>query len=670
MSRQLTQKERQGSTHVLRVSRLHDVPSAIVLFLPILTVGSILRFLNLGLVRHTYDDSYAAYDALRMLDARELLLVGQPTSVFLDNPPLMSYLQAIPLSLWRSPWGIYIFITALDTLAIWFVYRSAQELLGRAVGLLAALLFAINPWVVYFSREAWQPALMPFFTALIAWGLWPAIATRRCSSSRVLIASLTVTAMIQSYLPSVGVLAQMGLLVALFRRRLPRWPLYIGMLVFIVGLAIYCIGLRGRWESNWAKLTGFSLQGKVHLTREGANHAVRLVTGRDFEYVYTRQQTNEYLVRRGLSLAAHFGLAIAVLAGLAKAAIEVCQQRRHRQTAVVLLVWFLVPILLTSVSAYPVHPHYLLLSLPAGHILAAWGISPLLRRRPLGWVVTAALLSIAVLFGLNIHRANEAVARWPTAPNFEGWALSAGARVGATIRELSQGDRYPRRIYAQGHEVVLSSLSSTYLQTLQGLDFPEYVVLPHQEPLLYVLVNAAEKPEGLGPLWQSLPDRDILFADGTQVSFARALPHGLDDALALPDQALAWPSEAGLSMLGYSLSPVAQPGQAVRLTTYWRVEELRPGRAEWYVGAFYHLLDKEGQTLTNVSGHSQWGYRWQLGDVYVEQVSVPVPADIPPGEYQLEIGLFDTIHGANYYLHSPDGPTYALAVPIIVRKTA
>ena len=58
-----------------------------------------LHLLTLGTVRHGYDQGYQAYLALRWLDGHQWLWIGQPSSVFIDNAPLMAYLQAIPLIL-------------------------------------------------------------------------------------------------------------------------------------------------------------------------------------------------------------------------------------------------------------------------------------------------------------------------------------------------------------------------------------------------------------------------------------------------------------------------------------------------------------------------------------------------------------------------------------------
>ena len=62
---------------------------------------------------------------------------------------------------------------------------------------------------------------------------------------------------------------------------------------------------------------------------------------------------------------------------------------------------------------------------------------------------------------------------------------------------------------------------------------------------------------------------------------------------------------------------------ALDVITYWRVDELKPERADWYVGAYYQLHQPDGSLVANVGEHGQWGYRWELGDVYVDHVRIP-----------------------------------------------
>jgi 4-amino-4-deoxy-L-arabinose transferase-like glycosyltransferase len=641
-----------------RLSRSTLVPLAVLL------LGAVLRMANLGQVRHTYDQAYPSYDALRLLDGQQWLRLGQPSSVFLDNPPLMGYLQALPLLVWRSPWSVYIVMVALNTLGVGFVYLCGRRSLGRTVGLLAAYLFAINPWVVYFSRTAWVQALLPLLMPMVAWGLWPSQSGAPFSPRRVLIALLALTAMVQTYVQAWGAMVQVFPVMLLFRRHLPRRAVVLGGLVFVLAAALYASALAAQWPRVAARLTEFSSSARVHFSQEGLNHAVRLVTGRDFEHIHAQGDPIEYRPRRAWSLWADGLLRAALLAGLVRALLALRRPGRERGVAGVLLLWLALPIVLTSFSSNPVHIHYLLLTCPAGHLLAAWGAAPLFQHNRLRWPALAVALAIGAVFALNLGRASQAVASNPSLPQFDGWPLSISAQVGATIRELSQGQDPPLRLCADGHEAVLSSISGHLVTTQQDIHFPSMTLLPGQEPLLYVLVNAPAQRDLFGPKSESFPDKDLLLADGTTVSFVRVQPYSREEALALADTQVDAPSDSGLVLLGYSLDAPAQVAGPLVCTTYWRVERLLPGREEWYVGAFYHLLSADGKQVANVSGQGRWGYLWHTGDVYISRVELPAPVTGQAGPYHLVIGLFDTIHNVRYPLHLPNTSSDVVEIPL------
>ena len=630
----------------------------------ILLLGAVFRLRDLGLARLTYDNAYPAYDALRTLDGKSLVRVGQPSSTFLDNPPLMGYLQALPLLIWRSPWSVYLFITALNSLAILFVYACGDRILGMTVGLLAALLFAVNPWIVFFSRTTWVQALLPLLTAVIACGLWPSLITPRDAPSEVLTGMLGLTAMSQMYVQAWGALAQVVPLLALFRRRLSRRALLVGTLVFLLATATYTLGVSSAWAENRPKLERFFSGSGPDVSGAGLEHAVRLVTGRDFEVAHAQAPTADYAARRWLSLAVDWFLRLALLAGLGRTLRGLRRPGRERSIATVLLTWMGVPILMTSVSSQPVHIHYLLLTCPAGHVMAAWGIAPLLHHRRSRVLTLVALAAIAIVFGLNLQRANEFVARTPSPTPFDGWPVEVSAQVGATVRQLTLGQASPVRLCAEAHPALLSSMAARLVETERDLNVPELTLLPGREPLLYVLVNSTA-PLGLfGPLAEVFPQADLKLSDGTRVSFVRVQPYSHQAALELPDTQLDAPSEAGLTLLGYSLSEPLQADQPLVCKTYWRAEQLLPGRESWFVGPFYHLLDADGQIAANVSGRGRWGYQWRQDDVYVDSVSVPVPADLESGQCRLVIGLFDTIHNVRYPLLSTAAPSGVVEITL------
>ncbi len=86
---------------------------------------------------------------------------------------------------------------------------------------------------------------------------------------------------------------------------------------------------------------------------------------------------------------------------------------------------------------------------------------------------------------------------------------------------------------------------------------------------------------------------------------------------------------------------VVPPGSTLRLTLYWKA------LAEMDVPytVFVHLLNAEGQVVAGTDAQPRAGARPTTGWVPGEYISDPqellVPAELPPGEYVLEVGMYD-----------------------------
>ena len=634
----------------------------VVLTLAIFALGATFRLADLGLMRISYDNSYSIYEVLRGLAGGGWPTMGQAASVFLPNPPLMVYIQALPFLVWRSPWAVCFFIVTLNSLATLCVFWAARKLLGRGAGYIAAMLFAINPWAVYYSREAWMSSLMPLFVTSIAAALWPALTKAHRPSTGLLIAALAITAMTQTYIQSWGLLISIGLLLLLFRSALPRRPILIGTGIIALGFIVYGVNVLSVWNSAGNDLGKFT-SGELHLTAEGINHAVRFVTGMDYHAQYPELVLGSNLLSE-LSQLVYIVLSIALLIGIALAVRAIWQKRPERRIGVILLLWFLVPVALMTITSHPVHPYYLLLSVPAGHLLAAWGFM-LLAQRPAGRVMVGAVLcGCAIVFGLNVHWFNVNAALHPTGARFEDWTLESGVQMGRVVNELTAYDPVSPRVVADARPSLIGSLSSKYVRLISGVVYPGYVVLPGSEPVLYVLMNESQAPSMLGPHAETFADKDMQFVDGTRVSFVRVMPYTRSAALALPATSIDWPSAAGLTLLGYTLNHPIAPGGDLDLITYWRVDELRHGYDQWFVGAFYQLFDQSGRQIASADGHGQYARRWQLGDVYVEHTRIAVAANLAAGEYALKLGLFDSIHSQAYPFVSTNGPQDTLNITV------
>jgi hypothetical protein len=87
------------------------------------------------------------------------------------------------------------------------------------------------------------------------------------------------------------------------------------------------------------------------------------------------------------------------------------------------------------------------------------------------------------------------------------------------------------------------------------------------------------------------------------------------------------------------------PNTALRLTLYWRV--LAPMETSYTV--FTHLLDANGQLWAQKDNPPVRGSypttEWRVGETIVDKYDIVIPPDVPVGQYELEVGLYDATTG-------------------------
>ena len=99
-------------------------------------------------------------------------------------------------------------------------------------------------------------------------------------------------------------------------------------------------------------------------------------------------------------------------------------------------------------------------------------------------------------------------------------------------------------------------------------------------------------------------------------------------------------------LLGYGLSPgILHSGETLHLTLYWQAL----AKMEKDYTVFTHLMDKGGQIWGQKDNFPARSLRptsgWVQGEVVVDEYSIEVRGDAPPGEYTIEIGMYDLISG-------------------------
>jgi len=627
----------------------------------IVLVAAFLRFHHLLDIEHNVDHAYPIWQALTTLDKDIFPLAGQGTSVLFANPALTGYLYLPVVALTRSPLGAYLLVTALNTLGVVLAFRATRGLLGGRPALVAALLLAVNPWVIEYSRATWVQGLVPFFACALAWLLWPVLLGQSKKPARRLILALIIlTLYTQTYLLAFLTLAPVALLVVIFRRNVPRRALLVGGAVFTLFTAAYGLGLLGQLDTVSDRLGAFSADTR-RLSAEAWGHALRLVTGEDYELARGQNAPiQDAAPRHTLTRIAHLTLTAALLLGLCLALAQFLRRilpTKPQHSALstqslvlspILLLWFGLPILLMTYVGQPVHPFYQLIGLPAGPILAAWGLCAVLRphTRWGSYALLVLALPFALLMGINSSRFAEESAATPGIDGLSALPLEYGLGLGRAINEhLPPGGM----VFADVDEWLLNSFAGRTFPLSRDTRAPAVQIIP-PAGALYVQIKAGDVDE--------LPDARrvavLRLPDGTVLTVDQYAPKTIPPIR----QPLHVASQQGIAFLGYDLS---REVRSVGLTTYWQVEALLPESAAGLFAPFAHLFDSTGARVQIIDGQILAGDEWRVGDIHVHRLAFTLPQTGAP--FTLQIGQYDSVRNQNVIFLPEYTPTISLAMP-------
>ena len=125
------------------------------------------------------------------------------------------------------------------------------------------------------------------------------------------------------------------------------------------------------------------------------------------------------------------------------------------------------------------------------------------------------------------------------------------------------------------------------------------------------------------------------------------------------------PFEQEIILAGFS-GAAGLAGEIVPLTLYWHAS----GAPDKEYTVFLHLLDQNGERIAGADAPPVGNYYptslWQDGDVIDDVHRLPLPPDLPAGEYQVVVGLYDPLSGAR--LQRADGAGDFVAIPFFVQQ--
>ncbi|MBI5930135.1 MAG: hypothetical protein HY862_12560 [Chloroflexi bacterium] len=635
--------------------------------LAILVVGFVLRFQNLGAIEVNLDQVYPIWQALDTLGHGHFPLAGQGTSVLFANPTLTGYIFLPLMALTHQLITAYILTISLNSLAIYFAYRGLKRLMSSQAALIGTALFAANPWVIEESRRTWVQCLMPFLACLIFWAL-VAVITRKTPrpEQKTLIALVGLAIFANTYLLSYALAASVGLLILIYWRRIPKKPLLIGGAIFVALFSLYIIGLARQWGDTKNRTESFA-GGNSSLSDEALNHALRLVTGWEYPAargVYAPARDAE--IRNDITNIVHRVLSVILLAGVARALYTLirCRHTPQQDVAVILLIWFWLPVLMMTYVSKSVHPHYLLLTLPAGHGLVGWALEPLWSSKkvsisPLApsigrgvggegikafaqYAIIAGVIFTMGLNGLNTIRFAQESTTYPG--NDIPWTLpiDAAMKLGAGIRANYQDGMV---VYTQIGEWPSMAMAGKTFPAVYNFLIHDAVVIPKGGGL-YVEFHAPTQPIN-PPAHGEVAEIPIRLRDGTRISLWELKQNFK------PMNSADIPSDVGIRFIGWWLLDALRPGQTATLRLYWQVDGLAPERGAWNFAPYAHVLDNQRQVRYIADGTYIPALTWRVGDWMIYDLMLQVPADIQ-GPITILTGFYDSPRGVNAIFNYPD----------------
>ncbi len=624
-------------------------PSCITLLAVFLRVHTLSSFVP------NVDHAYPLSQAIGIVERGQWPVIGQYSSILFDNPPGMPYLLLLPWLLFRNIWAVHCAVALLNGLAVPLVY-ALMRLSGQAESRaeVAALLLAVNPWCILHSQGTWVQGLLVLLVTLTFGLLMVALLGPESPRPRRLLAALaSLTVLTQTYLPAFLSVVQAGLCMALSRRRLVWRSVALGGLIFAGATTLYVSQLALRWPSQWDKLSRFvSSDQRLEISSTAFEHALRYVTGSDYEIIYGNDGSAQWQVRRTVSLTVSWVLAVALALGIARAAWQVVRRTEEAAFWAMALLWWATPIAAMTASSHPVHIHYLLLTLPAGTIL----VSPVLAALIRSWRAGLALVALVSGPLLSLEATSRLTEARPAGGSLDRLSIEAILPFQQAAGSLV--DQYGlSEFYVNWDSASLSAYAGRDLQAVNWFDLPSFQIVPLDRPAVYLRLASREPAPSL-----RLADRvaRLDYPGHDFITFDAIPAHSRAQIEELPQHKVGWPTAEGLTLIGYDLN------QQRELVVYWAVDALVTGREQWLYAPYAHLTNAQGEMVVNIGATGIPGHYYRAGDVYIYRMEVPSSA---AGDHELELGLFDGIHGGKGITFLPPGqaPRPVYTTPVTLR---
>lgn len=638
-------------------------------------LAAALRLWRVELAPLRYDDVDVLY---RARDVFQLgpTATGPLTSWGIPDPPGSVYLLLLTALTPAPALAGVVLVGLLNVLAVALTYLLAARYHGRAVAFAAGVLFAVNPWSIYFSRRSWAE-IVPLFTVLALWAAYEVVVRRRDRWAVLFFAALAVQVQIRILSLIFGPAAL--LTVALWPRRWGvRWPA-VGIVLGVALSTPYLWWVAAQWPELSARLAEGN-RGVALPTQHGAVDLV-LWLAAGYGLFPPTSDTAPWLAPLGVAgtvaLVAAAGL---LVAGLAMAAAATLRRREGWEARLLPAIWLVLPLVALVGQSSSIYLHYLVALFPAVCLVLGLPIGWLLTRgrRPLAVAGAALLIGLAgvqVATTVVLYRVMEAyeVAEPPTGSAAVRLAAATLPREASDL--LGTGERYgvepPIRYWqaladravaaarAAGAEQVWVLSGDTNPLTAEVPAILDFLLRPHVEPrfvppetLVFRMLHPSvvvelpdldpiESLERFGERAGSVPipsrnNREAL----TRARITVIPERGPQGWQALAPSRLTAQLEGSVQLIGFRADQrQVRAGDDIPVTTMWWLATASPQEPTVTV----RLVDAGGEPVAAggertpaplpPTGAGDW--------VVLRRDTLAVPARLAPGLYTVEAVIAD-----------------------------
>jgi len=622
-----------------------------------------LRAYGLGSQSLWFDEAFSVDYARRGLEA---WLAGQTTvqgiTVVELHPPLyFALLQAWMALAGASEFAVRFGSLCCGVLLVPLAFVVGRRLFSARAGLLAALLTALSPFLVYYSQEA-RPYIHPTFFALLAFYLFLRALDGHRWTDWAWYAAVTLVAVNLHYYAALATAAQ-GLYLLLrgraLRRQLVRW-----FVVMLAVAALYApllptiLRQLGSYGVYWEGTIGLDVILPRSMVAFGAGLTadatwgllsaalVVLLTIPALVRALADRRRGDAFRQPGSTIAARGGSG------------DFGQRTSRGNASPLLALYLIVPILAVYVACLvkpKFHERFVIVATPALYLLAARGLDVVFGRVRVGArhriahvVHHASFVGVVALLVL--------AASWPLYNLYfdATYARDDYRAVAAAI----QARQKPNDVVLLNAPYMYPSFTYYYHGGLPWDGLPKQTPADRATTVAALNDLTAGRDRLWLVLWQEYvadPEGFVLDQLGTKCTRLpqpeefqglRLLLFSLADHAPFTVEPLVQYRRAALfdgriDLLGLDLDRTStQCGETVNLALFWQARE--PLGED--LTAFVHLINEADfvyaqQDKCPINDYLPTG-KWQSGQTMKDEYRLFIPYGTPPGTYHLVVGLY------------------------------